>query len=65
MRGARGGKCNCCVSSKIWDTLHDDPAAYGQRWYCPRPGCGARYLPKRGVVCEIIDKRPARRGLPW
>jgi hypothetical protein len=43
--------CNTLISSKEWRTLHDDPMATKQRWYCKE--CNARYATRFGVVCEL------------
>ncbi len=37
--------------SKMWDKLHVNPLAQGQRWYC---WCMGRYLTKYGIIVEFI-----------
>ncbi len=44
--------CNTLISSKEWRTLHDNPMATKQRWYCKE--CNARYMTRFGVVCELL-----------
>ena len=65
MAGPARDPCCTLILSKQWDTLHDDHMAPGQRWYC---SCGARYMPKFGVVCEIVvgpnDVRYCRAECP-
>jgi hypothetical protein len=42
--------CRRLTLSKMWDTLHADPLAVGQRWYC---SCVAKYAAKWGVLVEM------------
>jgi hypothetical protein len=44
--------CNTLIASKDWRTLHDDPLATKQRWYCKE--CNARYMVRFGVVIELL-----------
>ena len=39
-QGEGWGTCNTLIQSKAWETLHADPMAAKQRWYCRK--CGAR-----------------------
>jgi hypothetical protein len=45
--------CMKMFCSKGWDRRFPVPWCAGQRWYCE---CGARYLPRYGVVLELWDK---------
>ena len=47
-------RCNTATNSFIWDRLHSDPLATGQRWYCPE--CGKRNTTTYGVIVELIDR---------
>ena len=38
--------------STEWDTLHDDPLAVGQRYYC---SCETKYKTTFGVLTEMVD----------
>ena len=49
--GPTWDRCNTLILNKDSCTLFEDPNADHQRWYCKL--CTARYLPKRGVVCEL------------
>ena len=45
----------CCARvtpSKDWDTLHDDPLAVGQRWYCDPSTCNAKYKAGWGQLVQ-------------
>eukprot|EP00974_Lingulodinium_polyedra_P063392 6120805-Lingulodinium_polyedra.AAC.1 len=44
-------RCKTVIAAAIWDKLHDDRLAVGQRWYCRR--CPARYKTSFGVVVEL------------
>ena len=46
----------CCtvIVNSLWDRLHDNPLATGQRYYCRQ--CGTRYLQKYGVMLEMLMK---------
>ena len=44
--------CGHAIASDVWDRLHNDAVATGQRWYCPV--CNARYRAGWGVLCEIV-----------
>jgi hypothetical protein len=44
--------CNTLIASKDWRTLHDDPLATKQRWYCKE--CNAKYMVRFGVVIELL-----------
>ena len=50
-QGAGWPKCNTLISSKQWGTLHEDPLAPKQRWYCGV--CGTRYKTNFGLLIEI------------
>ena len=41
-QGAGWGTCNTLIESKAWDTLHEDPMATKQRWYCGVCGTSTR-----------------------
>eukprot|EP00974_Lingulodinium_polyedra_P107882 10443332-Lingulodinium_polyedra.AAC.1 len=47
-------RCRTAVASSIWDRLHEDPLAVGQRRYCRR--CPTRYKMSFGVAAELIFK---------
>ncbi len=51
---AAGGAypCNTVITAPTWNTLHPDPLATGQRWYCKC--CYAKYRVKFGVLCEMM-----------
>ena len=49
-QAAGWGNCNTLIQSKLWETLHDDPMATGQRWYCRN--CGGKYKTRYGVLIE-------------
>ena len=49
-QGAGWGNCNTLIQSKEWDTLHEDPMAVKQRWYCRN--CGGKYKTRYGVLIE-------------
>ena len=57
-------KCPCCrvTPSKDWDTLHEDPMAAGQRWYCDPNTCNTRYNAGWGqlVQCNRWNKKENR-----
>ena len=48
-------KCPCCrvLPSKDWDTLHEDPLADGQRWYCDPKSCNTRYRAGWGQLVQV------------
>ena len=46
----RHDTCRHVTLSKKWDTLHADPLACGQRWYC---SCVAKYNATWGVLVEM------------
>ena len=56
-------KCPCCrvLPSKDWDTLHDDPLAPGQRWYCDPKSCNTRYKAGWGQLVQV-SKRDRKTG---
>jgi hypothetical protein len=45
-------KCGTIICSKIWDRLHDDPLATGQRYYCRC--CKGRYWTRYGTMLQIL-----------
>ena len=45
-------RCHTLTVSSLWNRLHQDPIASGQRWYCPV--CEARYKPANGVMVEML-----------
>ena len=66
---ARSPPCGTCISSDEWIRLHEDRDATGQRYYCRRPECGARYRQKSGVIRQAyaprrpLHERPERAGV--
>lgn len=46
-----GKKCMHMTPSKRWRTLHEDPLAWSQRWYCT--WCNARYCAGFGCYVEL------------
>ena len=65
MSGPSDDPCCTLILNKCWKTLHEDPMAAGQRWYCT---CGKRCVTKYGVVCEFAygphDVRYCRAECP-
>jgi hypothetical protein len=49
------------LPSKDWDTLHDDPLAPGQRWYCDPKSCNTRYKAGWGQLVQV-SKRDRKTG---
>ena len=45
-------RCTTLTVSSLWNRLHHDPLATGQRWYCPV--CEARYKTSNGVMVEML-----------
>ena len=51
LAGGAEWPCYTVIPSKTWSTLHEDPLASKQRWYCVC--CGAKYMTKFGMIVEI------------
>ena len=52
LAGGAAYPCGHTIRSDVWDRLHQNMSATGQRWYCSV--CKARYKTAWGVICEIV-----------
>jgi hypothetical protein len=50
--------CWTMINSKFWTTLHPDPIADKQRWYCKV--CRAKYKTRFGVLIELVQDGSAK-----
>ena len=50
------GRCGTLTRSDVWERLHADPLATGQRWYCGLglAECPARYKTTWGMIVEFV-----------
>ena len=51
LSGGAEWPCYTVIPSKTWSTLHEDPLASKQRWYCIC--CGAKYMTRFGMIIEL------------